>query len=408
MKTAVTGATGLLGLNLVRELLERHPGLTLLTRAKPASTLARVNKFLTVTGAPRRLVDELPDRIRVIQTDVSHPRLGLTENQFDELAGELDTVWHCAANIKLDEDFETLRSVNIEGTRRVLDLVSAGREKTYYHVSTAFVAGGRRTGVIYEDELDDSHGFENNYERSKYEGEILVRSWALEQGRPVTVFRPSILVSDLPPQPGLPRHTLGMLTDSVRVFAPSVAPGSGAAAAPEEIISVRVVGDPRAHLNFMPVDEAARAMAVIADRAAPAGDVDTYHIVHGHDVPVSLLIDIVESTSPLRLHLVPEAPEDKTEAELFMDLAPGFLRYMNHRRRYDDTRARSVLGGPLARTRVDADYLLAGVGITPAEASASASFGGSAGMSPGQAPGTTAAAAAGVPSALTPGLSAPA
>jgi len=364
VKTAVTGATGLLGLNLVRELLDRQPGLTLLTRARPASTLARVGRFLTTTGAPPRLVEELPDRLRVIRTDVTHPRLGLTEGEFDDLAGELDTVWHCAANIKLDDDLQTLRAVNVEGTRRVLDLVSAGRQITYYHVSTAFVAGGRRTGVVYEDELDDSHGFENNYENSKYEGEILVRSWAAARGRPITVFRPSILVSNLPPNPGLPRHTLGMLTDSLRVFGPPTTSGGQNATepSPDEIITVRVVGDPRAHLNFMPVDEAARDMALIADRTVPE-DVDTYHIVQPHDVPVTLLIHILESHSTVRLRFVPEPPADKTDAERFIDLSPGFIRYMNHRRRYDTTRARSVLGDSLPRTPVDLDYLLAGIGI---------------------------------------------
>lgn len=73
-------------------------------------------------------------------------------------------------------------------------------------MSTAFVAGARRTGVAYEDELDDGAGFENAYEQSKYEAELLVHAWSREHGRPALVLRPSILVTDVPSHPELPSH----------------------------------------------------------------------------------------------------------------------------------------------------------------------------------------------------------
>ena len=55
------------------------------------------------------------------------------------------------------------------------------------HVSTAYVAG-RRTGEIGEDDLSDRFGFENDYERTRYEAERLVRFAATDL--PVTWLRP--------------------------------------------------------------------------------------------------------------------------------------------------------------------------------------------------------------------------
>ncbi|WP_449336676.1 SDR family oxidoreductase, partial [Streptomyces griseus] len=234
MHVALTGATGFLGLRLLRRLLDAHRSVTVLTHAGSGDALHRITRFFEVTGAPQAFIARLPDRLRVVESDLTLPRLGLPARTFQELADSLDAIWHSAGSINLEGDLPELRRTNVEGTRRVLELAASGRgSPVVHHVSTAFVAGARRDGVAYEDELDDTGGFENAYERSKYEAELLVHAWSRKHGRPVLVLRPSILVTDLPPHPELPSHPLQVverILRDARSAAASPAPYSGAPA----------------------------------------------------------------------------------------------------------------------------------------------------------------------------------
>ena len=131
-------------------------------------------------------------------------------------------------------------------------------------MSTAFVAGGRTTGLIREDDLDGSYGFESAYEHSKFDGEQAVREWSRRSGRPATIFRPSVLVTDRPaPRGGAAHPLLGVfrLWDQVEpLLTPMVAAG--------ERPTLRVAADPDAHINLMPVELAARLMVGLAAAGA--------------------------------------------------------------------------------------------------------------------------------------------
>src|SRR5262249_25031881 len=155
------------------------------------------------------------------------------------------------------------------------------------------VAGRRRYGTVYDDELTDEFGFENPYERSKYEAEVLLRAWSAEQGRAAVAFRPSVLVTGRPPAPGLPAHPLLTAARVLRELTRSPGQaGSGVrAGAPA---GVRIAGLPDAHLNVMPVENAAEVMLQRARRRPPADRLDTYHVVHGDETPIRTLLRLFE------------------------------------------------------------------------------------------------------------------
>ncbi|WP_053729785.1 SDR family oxidoreductase [Streptomyces sp. WM6378] len=367
MHVALTGATGFLGLRLVRELLERHDSLTVLAHAGSEGALGRITRFLELTDGPRELIAELPRRLRVVEIDLGQPRMGLSGVAFRQLADELDVIWHSAGNIKLDDDLAKLRQANVGGTRNVLELATAGvRKPMVHHIGTAFVGGARRHGVVYEDELDDTHGFENGYERSKYEAEVLVREWSRAHGRPVVVMRPSILVTDLPPHPDLPAHPMQFIDQIAQNAVRHLSAGVDIAKEGRPV--VRLPGDPEGHLNLMPVEHAAAIMAKLASKP-PSGRVDTYHVVHDHDVAVPVLAALAERLMPVRVEFVEARRVDPTPLEAAADLYPGFTPYLSHRRRFDDTRVRTQLGPASSEIRVDLDYLTAGVSTNHATAS---------------------------------------
>lgn len=358
MRIAITGATGFLGLRLVRELLGQHRSLTVLARRGAAGTLDFIGRFLASAGQPPGLIAELPERITVYRADLTQPRFGMSVAEFAELADDLDVLWHSAADTTLFGNPAALRAVNVGGVRNALALAEAGRRRPMlYHVSTAFVAGGRHHGTVYDDELTDACGFETPYERSKYEAELLVRDWQRRTGRPVVVFRPSILATDRPGDPDLPHP----LTDAARSLN---AVRQNAALAGLRLGSrptVRLAGNPDALLNFIPVDDAASIMVQLAG-LQPANRVDTYHVVHPREVAAVLMTRAIGEAIGMDISVVRElADPDPLEARMNMLLS--VTSHLRHQRRYDDARVRALIPHPPAGDPIDLRYLRGGLAL---------------------------------------------
>ncbi|MEU7168311.1 SDR family oxidoreductase [Streptomyces morookaense] len=358
---ALTGATGFLGSRLLVQFLRRGAEVTVLARPRPRGAGERLATVLAASGTPGSLLDRLHRRVHVVEADMSLPRLGLSPVHFQELADRADAVWHCAGDIRLNADLAGLRTVNVHGIRQMLAFAAAGRRvPRFHHVSTAFVAGARREGTAYEHELTDAHGFENAYEQSKYEAELLVHAWARQQHRPAVIFRPSILVGDRPPHPDVPGHPLQYIGEVARSAREAAAAG-GLELPPGERPLVRIAGRADGHLNLLPVDWAAEAMVRLAERC-PGTDVSTFHVVHPRDTAMAVLVRLLERLFPVRLELqdADVAVSDATELERTADFYPGFTPYLRHRRRFDDTAARRLLGPLPPPPDVDLPYLVAG------------------------------------------------
>lgn len=359
MHWAITGGTGFLGIHVLGELLRGSGTFTLLTRPQ-SDPIARIQKALALAATDEQVWtdQQLRERLAVVPVDLAEPNLGLSDQQFQALADTVDAILHCAASTEVDGDLAALRRVNVDGTARILELAQAGsRGPDLFHVSTAFVAGRRRTGVIYETELSDDAGFETNYERSKFEAELLVREWAQRTRRRVVVLRPSILVTDRPPNPDFPLHTLTSLSKGADAAARLLAISGRPL---DTKLPLRISGNSNGHVNFMPVGEAAEAMVRVL-RHAPDG-LSTYHVVHHHDVAAQTLVDLFNTVGAVHLQLVDGPIEKPNAMERRLRFARGFLPYAHHSRTFDTTGAQAMLGGFRSQTVVDLDYLLGSVG----------------------------------------------
>ena len=135
-----------------------------------------------------------PSRIQLLSGDVVAMDLGLSGTEYLQLVENVTDIYHIASIWFLGVDRQTIREVNVQGARNVIDAAAEMKHlRRLNHFSTAFVAGDR-TGVIMEDELEEQQSFRNAYEETKYEAERLMRE-AMHL-LPISVFRPAIIVGD--------------------------------------------------------------------------------------------------------------------------------------------------------------------------------------------------------------------
>jgi dihydroflavonol-4-reductase len=361
MTVVMTGGTGFTGTFLLRSMLARDPDeLVVLSRDEPGRAHGRLLRALDALAAPPAVRQAARRRVTTVQADITRPGLGLPAGRFGTLAASMTELWHCAADTTLNADAVSLRRVNLGGTHNVLALAEAAPPGArIHHLSTAFVAGRRREGLILEDELDGSAGFENEYERSKYDAEVAVRGWSSRTGRPVIVLRPSLMVHDRPAPAGVPDHQIGSLVSLLaRMRAVHRRPG-------RDPMTVRLPGRPDARLNMVQVGYAAEAMLEASARIADhtAGTVTTLHVVHPQDTPAEHLWRLAAEHVPeFRLTLGPP-PADPNFLERFAaKYFQPFLPFAWHRRSYDRAQLVSALPSGHRPEPLSFDFLFSELG----------------------------------------------
>lgn len=325
-KILLTGITGSLGSWIAGEALKRGLRIAALVRDKTDSAAkARVKSALDIVGA-----GDLQRNVDIVRGDICEDRLGVadTNGVFDGICA----VFHCAASTEFqDNNAELSRRVNVEGTANVLELARSLRIPIC-HISTAYIAG-RRRGVVTEDETDVGQGFNNVYEHTKCQAEVLVHKWALETGLPAMVFRPSIVIGDS--QKGRIARFSGMY--NLLRFFDAAAPAIG-----DE--QIRVVAKPQATKNFISVDYLAKAVWELVEQ----GVAGTYHLTNPQPLTLAQLREIYSSLFDINGKLVDEddfRQNRATRAELLFKRANSLYQpYLAEEPVFDRTNTDSVLG----------------------------------------------------------------
>ena len=191
----ITGATGFIGREFVRNLLDSG------IDASNISVLVRSGRALS---SREKLENSLKDivnsnalaNLKIIDGDITQDKLGLDLNSWQQLAKSTHII-HLAALTNFDADLEQARLVNVHGVKNIIELAQAAKKngtlKHWSHVSTAYVAGSR-TDKVHPGELNFGDHFRNSYEQSKNEAERLLQPFLLDF--PLTIFRPSIVIGN--------------------------------------------------------------------------------------------------------------------------------------------------------------------------------------------------------------------
>jgi long-chain acyl-CoA synthetase len=273
----LTGATGFLGMEVLGRYLERSER-RIITPVRAADDVAAADRIHDVLrglfGVRARRYER---RVQAIAVDLEAPGLGLTQRRREQIACRVGAIIHSAASVSFALPLAESRAVNLDGTRRVLELAELAQERggleRYAHVSTAYVAG-THAGRFRECDCDVSQRFRNAYEQSKFEAEQLVRS---RPELPSTILRPSIVVGDR--RSGW-TAAFNVLYWPLRAFARGLYPA--------------VPAIPSAPVDVVSIDYVADAVHALCESGAGIGE--TYHLTAGpYASNVGELVDLASS-----------------------------------------------------------------------------------------------------------------
>lgn len=326
----LTGATGFLGSHLLRDALMAGRDVAVLARpSRHASARQRVETALDgFRGATSRALP-MPT---VIKGDLRRPDLGMDATSRTWVAEHCDRVLHCAASLDFRFRAGEPYLSNVDGTRYVLQLCRNAGIRDFHMVSTAYVCGNR-DGTVLEDDLECGQAFSNDYERSKFLGETLVRQAPFLDRW--TVYRPSVIVGD---------STTGFAATNDGLYALLSLAGLAAGRSPEAILERLGIGA-AARANLVAVDWVAAVITHLVDRRGREST--TYHVTNP-DPPTAA--DLVRAAH----HLIAEAPPAPPQA--LDGLLDVYGPYLKHHCTFDTTNtARDAAA--LACPRIEGEVL---------------------------------------------------
>ena len=301
----LTGSTGFLGSELLKRFILLDYDIKLLVRANSnINPEEKIKQLLARPGLDTPVLQL--GRVQVFEGDITDINLGLNENTFHELSNSVHEVFHCAAATKFSGlTRKDLLTTNYTGTNNIIKFCISGRKKHLHYISTAYVAGEKK-GIVYEDELDDSHGFHNHYEESKFLAEASIHRYASTHSLNYTIYRPSIIIGDS-------KTNYTMNFDSIYLFSrtlfllkrrfKSKAKNSELTMSPplEKLsldklngnvhMPIRIPANPDATLNLVPIDYVTCAIvSIFLDKVRVN---KTFHIVNPYPPKLKFLLEAI-------------------------------------------------------------------------------------------------------------------
>lgn len=173
MRVFLTGGTGLIGSHIAA--LLRHDGHEVVALCRRDSDAAYLQRI----------------RCAIVEGDVRDP----AESLAPSIAGCSHAV-HAAALVYAGGSWPTVREVNVEGTRHVLEAAALAGVRHTVHVSSVAVFGTVDGPVAEDAPTDGAISKSDLYARSKREAESVARAVEAERGLGVTVLRPSAVYGE--------------------------------------------------------------------------------------------------------------------------------------------------------------------------------------------------------------------
>jgi dihydroflavonol-4-reductase len=199
-KTLVTGATGLIGYNIVRSLLSRNRKVVALVRS-----LDKGKKVL-------------PAEVKLVQGDI------LDKVSVRKAVKDCEVIYHTAGwPEQWLKDISVFEKVNVTGTKHLIEAAQEAGAEKFIYTSTIDVFKGTKGEVFNESEIDPEPKH-TPYERSKQKAFQLVLD-AIEDGLPAVNLHPAGLYGPGPAaSPGINNFFVDLRAGKVPMLLPGGLP----------------------------------------------------------------------------------------------------------------------------------------------------------------------------------------
>jgi amino acid adenylation domain-containing protein/thioester reductase-like protein len=267
----LTGATGYLGSRILLAMLQSTNAevFCLVRSVEGASELDRI---LNQVSKIQALTPEQESRVIPVKGDLSKPLLGLTEQDYNLLARQLDQIIHCGAQVNFLLPRRNLKAINVNGTVELLRLATRHKLKRFNYVSTVSVfptiAKDLQKTFYENDDINQPLPIVGGYPQSKWIAEKIMLQ-ARERGIPVNIFRPGVIFGDTRIK-DLPTEVL--LVDFLKIC-----------------IDLKAVPTLDILIDIAPVDYVADAIVHISKSSKNS----TFHLTNPQPIPLSDFIDVL-------------------------------------------------------------------------------------------------------------------
>jgi L-aminoadipate-semialdehyde dehydrogenase len=196
----LTGATGQLGIQILRQTFLTFPDAVVLSLVRAKSSEEGWHRLSESANNESWCIDSYRDRIQVWTGDLALEQLGLNPSQWDCITGNaprhllIDAVIHSGAVVHWTKDYKSLQKQNVISTISLLRAVC----QSPITPSFVYVSGGRSWKENYNSEMDLLEGAVSlcGYDLTKLLSDLLVMDFARVTENPrISIVRPGYIIS---------------------------------------------------------------------------------------------------------------------------------------------------------------------------------------------------------------------
>lgn len=347
---SITGATGLLGRNLVFEIIKQNINnlhnikiFFFSRRSDFYSVSERIKNivlsdgihYMNIKSNDHNTINNIFKILQPIEIDFNETGMGISQSDLSLLKNqEIDYFFHLAALSDFRKDNRTredLYKINVDGTNHLLNLINKLTVKEIIFSGSAYSCG-TETGIINPNSMVNSNNFRNYYEETKYISEMNFRNFAIQKNIPFKVFRIVGICGRLLEKPlgSISKYDLfyGWAEFFFRLKLKFTNNFDNFYNTPIQI-PIRIACNKHSGLNIVPADYAAK---IIYYTTLFGSKHSSFHLANEIEIPHRVYLkNILDHLNIYGFSFVDEEPIDKNKFEIlyYKSVGKAFAPYLN-------------------------------------------------------------------------------